>query len=286
MSFLDDARRAGDLSHLHERNERSLHPAVHARYGAENLSGVSTLTPMTVAAAEALKTALAFGQVQPNVRNPLVAAFQAAYNQSPEATQVLKVDGLWGPRSEAALAQYANTPAPIHSSTPYTPDAPGPAELRRGGSAPIPPVAPAPPPGTNPLVVMARGLSPQAGYDAIVAFQEAWNATGTLPRLNPDGLWGSNTAGVVARVTGQAPQAFGPRAAPRAPSTPQEPTFVSPPQADLPTLSLPVTAPSNPRPWIFGGTLALAGGLLAWAPWKRGSRDAVTVRTAPRKQRA
>lgn len=301
MTFLDDARRAEALRVArHAQASRTsdsapAHVAVSARYGAEDLEGASTLNPMTVAAAMTLQTALAFGQVDPNVRNPVVAAFQAAYNQSPEHTQILKVDGLWGQRSKAALALYTAPNAALKASVPVAPSAPstpGPVHLRRGGAPPMATPAPATvpsSPATASLAATARTLSPQSSYDEIIGFQQAWNATGNTPHLDPDGLWGTHTAGVIGSLTGQSPAPVFHPAAPRAPSPP---TFVSPPAEDVPALSSnPSTTPADVRPWIFGGTLALAGGLLAWAPWKRSStpsRSAPTVRTAPapRKVRA
>jgi hypothetical protein len=245
------------------------HESVSARFGAQTLSGVSTPPVSSGAAyvaAAALKTAVALGAVVANVKSPLVLAFQTAYNAG-TPSMPLKPDGYWGPKTQAALAEYDVQTPPVPAAVPnYSPPAP---------QAPTPTAGP-----TANLRQAAGTLSPASSQDAIRAFQVAWNASGGVPTLAMDGLWGPMTASAVAQALGQAPRVAPP------------PTFVPPvhraPRGGGSTNhpSLPGwRAPTDPRPYIFGGTLLAAGLLLAWAPWKDTSRTRDTVPRLPRAKR-
>lgn len=247
MGFLDDA-------YEEERQWRAL-LMPEASFGAEIAplptdGGLESATPDVLPAAQALSAALPVGAS----KNAAVLAFQTAYNAQNPAIPLTE-DGLWGPKTSAALKTTLGAP-----SSPPAPAAP---------AAPLGRSTPVTVGNVRDLAASLHATPPHDGifHLGVKQFQVAYNASGATPTLDADGIWGPMTAAAVNQVLGL-PGA--------APSASQAMALHNPPEAP----TLPAGAPSDTdyRPYIVVGTVIAAGALLWWAPWKHRERAPKTLR--------
>jgi len=254
------------------RNED--HPSIKARFGADNLglastniddsNGITTLqqggSPQVPPAAIALQTALTTNAVNKSASDPTVLAFQQTYNAL-NLGPALATDGLWGPKTQAALGQAL--------------------AISDDGTAPAPAPAPGPatlPTSQGPLQSLASAVSPSATPAAILAFQQAWNSQGRTPHLDEDSTFGPHTRAAAAAALGQAP------AAPASPAFPARPTSsanrttpASPTNRTTPATpgapSAPSAGLSTPVKVAIGvGVAAGVTGLAAWLLSTKGGK--------------
>jgi len=232
------------------RNED--HPSIKARFGADNLglastniddsNGITTLqqggSPQVPPAAIALQTALTTNAVNKSASDPTVLAFQQTYNAL-NLGPALATDGLWGPKTQAALGQAL--------------------AISDDGTAPAPAPAPAPGPATLPtsqgsLQSLASAVSSSASAAAILAFQQLWNSQGRTPRLDEDSTFGPHTRAAAAAALGQTP------AAPAKPANPANPAFPTRPASPT-NRSTPANPASPPNRAAPGAPSAPSAGL-------------------------
>jgi hypothetical protein len=237
---------------MHSAPRNVDHPSIQARFAADNLSGPSTNiddsgglsnlvqggSTQVPPAAVVLQAALATNAVNKSGSDPSVLAFQQAYNFLNLGTP-LATDGLWGPKTQAALTQALAVGNLTYDGT---------------NPAPTPAPAPAPAPANLPtsqgsLQSLASAVSPSASPAAILAFQQAWNAQNRTPHLDEDSTYGPHTRAAAAAALGQTPAApanpanpASPpnRAAPANPANPASPRTPGAPSAPSAGLSTPV----------------------------------------------
>ena len=225
--------------------------------------------------------------------DPVVLAFQTAYNTAGMTPPLAKLDGVFGPKTQAALSSVALGSAPaVLPTPPVSPAATVPA-LMQSAPAVISNALSSATPATstvNSAALQAAALvlytTPPAVpvvFDARVqAFQKLWNASGRK-KLKVDGKWGDNTAAAVSQSgasfpAGAAAGATSPATLPAPPgaqTAPPGPVKPPPPKKKGPwDMSGPTFKERLPA--AVGG-MAVVGGLLWWLT-RSPSSGAVTVR--------
>ncbi len=253
-----------------ERGETDFNGPAFAEWGADSIVPAEGggLTASELAAANALKSAVAAGSISGGP-SPIVSSFQEAYNGGLLAgVTPLAVDGLWGPKTKAALAEFERPGAGNTPPSPGLTPSAGPGLVPASGG-PVSDMA-------NRLLL--QGLTPGTRTPDVLTFQKAWNAGGYSPLLGTDGIWGPATAAAVNRATGRTPKPkpLGPDYIPTVPSTPNAPLEAP---GGL-VLGLPNL--TSGQWWAVGGVLGLGAFLMVAKPWKSAGSGQIPMRRPAR----